>query len=257
MDPKAQLTAAYSKNSKHSNYQVLPRALEPILGKSSLKVHTRYERERLNYVLGKIDVKGKTVLDIGGNTGFFTFECVDAGAKKVVHYEGNKEHSDFVGLAAKSIGHQDKIKTVNNYFTFDGTYNEPFDVILLFNVLHHIGDDYGDKELGVKSAKEEIVKELNSLVKNCSTIVFQLGFNWQGNTNLPLFENGTKKEMIDYVKTGVKEFWDITAIGIAERSNSQITYNDLNDRNIEREDSLGEFLNRPIFILERKAALNE
>lgn len=37
--------------------------------------------------------EGKSVLDIGGNSGFFTFELIEKGAKKIHYYEGNKAPS--------------------------------------------------------------------------------------------------------------------------------------------------------------------
>ena len=80
-------------------------------------------------------------------------------------------------------------------------------------------------------------------------MVFQLGFNWKGNRNLGLFENGSKVELIDFIAEGVKNYWTIEKIGIAEAANNSIEYCDLNDNNIIRNDKIGEFLNRPIFIL--------
>lgn len=42
-------------------------------------------------------------------------------------------------------------------------------------------------------------------------------------------------------------------VGIAQRSEGGlIEYIELNDENIKRDDSLGEFLNRPIFVLKSK-----
>ena len=62
--------------------------------------------------------------------------------------------------------------------------------------------------------------------------------------------------MIDFVKEGIKNLWDIIDIGIAEKNNNSIEYHKLNKNNIERDDSLGEFLNRPIFIFKSRAKLN-
>lgn len=250
MSTKDELIAYYSNTSKHSNYQILPKRLKSILGDNDVVTRTRSEEERLRYVLEKVDFKDKSVLDIGGNTGFFTFELCDAGALKVNHYEGNKEHSEFVGLAAQALDMSDRVKTTNAYFPFDGSFKDKYDVILLFNVLHHIGDDYGDKDTSVERAKSEIITELNGLKDNADTVVFQMGFNWQGDPKKPLFDKGTKEEVIDFVKTGVVGSYVIQAIGIAQRSeDGSIEYADLNDENIKRDDSLGEFLNRPIFIL--------
>jgi SAM-dependent methyltransferase len=251
MDYKEELVKKYSQASKHSNYQILPEKLKKILG-DKVDTKSRYEAERLKFILSKINFQNKTVLDIGGNTGYFTFELVEAGAKKVHCYEGNKEHADFVELAAKALDLRDKVDVTAGYYTFDDSNKASYDVILLFNVLHHVGDDYGNRDIDSKQAKPTILAQLNSLAKYTDELVFQLGFNWQGDVNKPLFENGTKQELIEYVRDGVQGSWDIVSIGIAEKQSDKIIYQELNDKNIERDDSMGEFLNRPIFILKSK-----
>ncbi len=248
MSIKDELINYYSKQSKHSNYQVLPSSLKPILNSKEVDTRTRFEAERLEYILSKIDVQDKSVLDIGGNTGFFIFELIDAGAKIAQLYEGNKEHADFVKLAAKALN-LTNVDVINGYFLFDGSHREHYDIILLLNVLHHLGDDYGDKNLSMEAVKKSIINQLNSLSQQTDLLIFQLGFNWQGNPANGLFEHGTKREMVDYIKDGIKGCWDIVAIGIAEGVDQNVCYLDLNETNIERNDSLGEFLNRPLFIL--------
>lgn len=252
MNVKEELIDHYSKKSKHSNYQVMPTKLKEILDNGDIETRTRSEKERLRYMLDKIDVKGKTVLDIGGNTGFFAFEFLDAGAKKAHLYEGNKEHADFVALAARALGVENDMAVSNNYFKFDDKQTDSYNIVLLLNVLHHLGDDYGDSELSIDQAKVDIIKQLNSLSTQTETLAFQLGFNWQGDPAKPLFEHGTKQEVIEYIRSGTKDRWELLSTGVAERDGENIKYIDLNDSNIERDDSLGEFLNRPIFILRSK-----
>lgn len=252
MSVKDDLFNYYTTKSKHSNYQVLPRRLRALLSSDEVQTKTRYELERLDYILEKITINNKTVLDIGGNTGFFTFELIEAGAKSTHCYEGNKEHADFVRLAAKALDLQN-VRVTNRYFSFEDDVAERYDVILLLNVLHHIGDDYGDDALSMEAALKNIIRQLNSLADKTETLVFQMGFNWQGNINQNLFQHGTKQEMIDFIKDGIKNTWEIIAIGIPERTESGVKYMDLNNKNIARDDSLGEFLNRPLFIFRTKA----
>lgn len=251
MDAKEQLLALYSAQSKHSNYQILPSKLRDILPQSEVATNTRYESERLAYLVHKIVLQDKTVLDIGANTGYFSFEILDQGAASVHYYEGNKEHAAFVGLAAKALGVEDTLKITNGYYAFDGSSKDHYDVALLFNVLHHVGDDYGQKELTIAEAKDVIAQQLNSMSSVADTLVFQLGFNWHGNTTQGLFDGGTKREVIEYVTQVTKGFWDIESIGVAVRdaATGAVSYTDVDQTNIERDDSLGEFLNRPIFIL--------
>ncbi|MCF6204852.1 MAG: hypothetical protein L3J59_14485, partial [Methylococcaceae bacterium] len=83
-------------------------------------------------------------------------------------------------------------------------------------------------------------------------LVFQLGFNWKGDVKKPLFKNGTKEEMISFITKGVESSWEVKSIGIAEKTNNKYIYKNINTNNIKRDDSLGEFLNRPLFILKSK-----
>jgi SAM-dependent methyltransferase len=251
MNDKDKLIEFYSNKSKHSNYQVLPSRLKSILDPQSIQTTTRSELERLKYITSKIDFKNKTVLDIGANTGYFSFELLDRGAKNVHYYEGNKEHAEFVGLAAKLLGLVN-LKITNGYYNFDNPPVNKYDICLLFNVLHHVGDDYGDDKLSINEARAAILKQLNNMSRLADDMVFQMGFNWQGDVKKGLFENGTKKEMIDFVTSGVGEHWDIVTIGVAQKNDGKIEYRELDEKNIERDDSLGEFLNRPIFILKSK-----
>jgi SAM-dependent methyltransferase len=247
----SRLRELYAKKSKHSNYQILPKRLSEIISNDDIDVKSRFELERLEYILRNIDVKNKSILDIGGNSGFFTFEMLENKANKIHYYEGNKDHVDFVKLSAEVLNLEHKMQLTHGYFSFgDEDIKNHYDIILLLNVLHHIGDDFGDGKLSIDIAKKFILKQLNSLAKSSKIIVFQLGFNWKGNRNLCLFENGTKKEMISFIEEGTRNHWKIIKIGIAEDREGIIKYYDLNDKNIERFDHLGEFLNRPIFIME-------
>ncbi|MCQ8131005.1 class I SAM-dependent methyltransferase, partial [Methylomonas rivi] len=190
------------------------------------------------------------ILDIGGNTGYFTFESLNHDAKHVDYYEGNNVHAKFVKEALKVLQLEDKVNIHENYFLFNNIKSEKvYDVVFLLNVLHHIGDDYGDTSLSKEKALESILNSLKSLAGRADVLVLQIGFNWKGDCRLPLFANGTKKEMINFVRDGIKGYFDIVSIGIAEKGEHGVIYNSVNELNIERNDALGEFLNRPIFIL--------
>lgn len=241
------LKELYEKNTKHSNYQILPKALKNVLEESELNILSRHEAERMQYFTSKIDFKGKRIFDIGANTGFFTFESIDTGATSAVVYEGNTNHSEFIEEAAKIVNYPIQINHIYYDFEIDN-YNQ-FDVVLLLNIVHHFGDDYGENTIDKPNAKKQMLSCINNLSFNCHTMIFQMGFNWKGNRHDCLFNEGTKKEQIEFIKDGIKSFWEVEQIGVAEKNNEKVVYIDLNENNINRDDSLGEFLNRPIIIL--------
>lgn len=245
-----ELLALYEISSKHSQYQSLAPELNRLVNADEFMINSsRYEAERMQYILKYLPFTSKHVLDIGGNTGYFTFEALSHGAAFVDYYEGNKDHAKFVKIAAELLGCQNQIAIFDKYYDFDNQLSENYDIVMLLNVLHHVGDDYGDKKLTIAGAKNRILSNLNNLSSKTDYLVFQLGYNWKGNKTLCLFENGLKKEMISYVSQGIEKYWDIISIGIAEMIDGKITYVDVNDSNIKRVDEYGEFLNRPLFIL--------
>jgi SAM-dependent methyltransferase len=247
------LVDLYSKTSKHSNYQKLPTEIGRYLNEDSIKIVSRYENERLLYILKNVTIDNKTVLDIGANTGFFSFELLKAGVKSVYMYEGNKNHADFIKYAAKMINVNDKITINNTYFDFCNNMQDVnFDIVLLLNVLHHVGDDYGDSQITIQTAKNKILESINNFYGKTDILIFQLGFNWQGDRNKPFFSTGTKKEMIEFLQEGISRKWNVLKIGIPISLNDKIEYCDIDDENIKRIDRLGEFLNRPLFIFQSK-----
>lgn len=248
---KDELIRLYQKNTKHSNYQRLPKRIALEI-EDKVFVNTRFEEERLEYICRNVEICDKSILDIGGNSGYFTFELIEKGGK-LDYWEGNKEHAEFVKLLSRYFNiSTDKLKITNNYYPFDCLNRDKYDVILLLNVLHHVGDDFDDKNITIENAKSKIIQNLNRLSINTSYLVFQLGYNWKGNRNCCLFQYGTKQELIQFILEGITNNWDVLKIGIPEKIDNRIVYCDLGEKNILRDDSLGEFLNRPLFILKSK-----
>lgn len=244
-----QLRALYRNASRHSQYQIMPDFLAAVVDPHALdKKWNRYDKERMRYMAEKIDLRGTKVLDVGGNTGYFSFEALDHGAREAVCYEGNPEHCEFMRVAARAFGKRLSVK--NAYMTFDAPLEEGhFDVSLVLNVLHHVGFDFGDRNIDIEAARRYIIKNLNWFADKTTYMVFQIGFSWMTNYDHPLFPNGTKGEMIDMVRAGITGVWDEVAIGIARERGGTTVYEDLSPANIGREDELGEFRNRPLFIL--------
>lgn len=248
MNKKEKLIELYQQNSKHSNYQIMPSALKGIIPDDEINVKSRFEIERMNFLKRHINFKGKRVLDIGGNTGFFAFESIESGATQVDYIEGNSAHANFVKEASSYL--DKNIVVYNNYLDFESNLpNTSYNIVLLFNVLHHFGDDYGDKSVSVEHAKAKMIDSINYFSGKTHCLVLQLGFCWKGDRNSLLFEKGTKQEMIDFVSNAIKGKWSIEVIGVAEELYGETEYKQVSFENIDRNDALGEFRNRPIFIL--------
>jgi SAM-dependent methyltransferase len=249
-----ELLELYTAKSKHSAYQQLPESLLSLMGNPNLEVVKRYEKERFEFILKYLSLAHVSVLDIGGNTGYFTISAIENGARHVDYYEGNEKHADFVHIASLALGIADRIKINKQYFEFKPNIvdQKQYDICFCLNVLHHLGDDFGDRNIGISNAKKEMIESLNSMSYYINIIFFQMGFNWKGDRNRPIFENGTKKEMIQFITDGIFDKWEIVDIAIPENVNGNIEYKKINSNNIERNDKLGEFLNRPIFMLKSK-----
>ncbi|AKJ38886.1 class I SAM-dependent methyltransferase [Methanosarcina barkeri] len=249
-----ELLRLYTAKSKHSAYQQLPESLLSIMGYPRLEVVRRYEKERFEFILESFSLAHSSILDIGGNTGYFTISAIEHGADHVDYYEGNDNHANFVYIASLALGIAEKIKINKQYFGFklNAVDQKQYDICFCLNVLHHLGDDFGCQSIGLSNAKTKMIESLDNLAYYVNVIFFQMGFNWKGDRNIPIFENGTKKEMIQFIADGVSDKWEIVDIAIPENVNGKIKYKKASSENIERNDKLGEFLNRPIFVLKSK-----
>jgi hypothetical protein len=203
----------------------------------------------MRFIENTIDLKNKTIVDIGGNTGFFSFASLEAKADKVILVEGNSSHAEFVSTANSLLGYKNLL-VLHQYFDFESTmFKKPVDVILLMNILHHYGDDFGNNSSSKKVVKEKIIEYINNLASQTTYLVLQIGFCWKGNRNELLFDSGEKKEMIEFIMKGTLGKWEMVKTGIAELINNHTEYLPLSEKNLQRNNQIGEFRNRPIFIL--------
>jgi SAM-dependent methyltransferase len=244
------LNALYRQQSKHSQYQVLPPKLRQLLATEGLETHSRHEDERFLFINSVLDFAGRTVVDIGANTGYFTFRAIEAGARQVLSYEGNPAHADFIRLSAEVLKIGDHLQIRGSYLNLPTeTLGESCDIVLALNVLHHIGDDFGDTSLDATSARALVSEGIRQLLRRCGYLVLQLGYSWKGDRRLPLFERGFKQEQIDFVSASIGSDAEIVAVGMALREGESVVYSSPNNENLRRRDDWGEFLNRPLFIL--------
>lgn len=244
-----QLKQLVQKQSKHSDYQALHPSISTLISKKEYRPLGKAELQRQRYMCALHNFYGKKILDIGANTGYFTFAALEAGADHVQAYEGNSEHASFIAQAAEIINLRKNIEVHSKYFEFqpEPSNSKPFDTGLCLNVLHHLGDDFGDQKLNIDEAKNSISTALQSLSKSCKHLWFQIGFNWKGNKATPLFKTGSKQELIEFIKASCSNTWTLQNIGIFNPKSQQ--YETMNQDLLARFDELGEFLNRPIFLM--------
>ena len=233
--------------SKHSHYQTLHPALSAHIGfPDSYRPRKLLEAERDDFIGRFVDFKGAAVADIGANTGYFTISAMEKGADQITALEGNLHHANFLESCAETMGVSDKIRVQNQYVNFE-PYDLPyFDILMCFNVLHHLGDDFRP-ETQQKDALEKMGHALRQIVMHARTTIFQIGFNWKGDRNSPLTTNGTKQEIVDFVNQSVQGLKVQVLVGCYDKGSR--AYQRMNAQNMARFDDLGEFANRPLFII--------
>src|SRR3989338_6723303 len=107
--------------------------------------------ETADMILPK-DLKGKSVVDVGCQYGYFCHEAKKRNAKEVIGVEIDKENARIARKITDIIG--DKVKIAGNIDELDKTY----DIVLLLNVAHHL---------------EDPIQFIKNLSKKCKTLVIE------------------------------------------------------------------------------------
>ena len=241
------LQELYLQHSKHASYQLVHPILAPYLPDAMGLPAGKLELERQAYFDRCLPLLGARVLDIGTNTGYFSFAALLSGANHVTCYEGNLEHARFVEQGARLAGLSHKLTMNARYFDFLQRFTEAFDVTYCLNVLHHLGDDFGDASLGVETARAQMLQCLNRMASYSRILILQLGFNWKGDVRHPLFAGGEKRALIDFVADGCAEHWLIDEVSVPHPVTR--IYEPVSQHNLPRNNQIGEFMNRPLFKL--------
>lgn len=235
----------YLQRSKHASYQLVHPLVASHLGDTSDLPAGKLERERQAYFDRALPLLGARVMDIGSNTGYFSFGALQSGAQHVTCYEGNVDHAAFVTHCAEVAQVADRLTMHASYFDFMSPITQTYDVTYCLNVLHHLGDDFGDASLGMDAARAQMLRCLNHMAGLTRTLVLQLGFNWKGDVRHPLFEGGEKAALIDFVAQGSTEHWVIEEVTVPNAVSK--VYEPINEDNLPRNNQIGEFMNRPLF----------
>lgn len=82
------------------------------------------------------DLRGRTVLDIGCNAGFYSIEMKRRGAERVVGIDSDRDYLDQARFAAEVSGVDLEFRELSVYDV--GALGERFDVVLFLGVLYHL-----------------------------------------------------------------------------------------------------------------------
>lgn len=82
------------------------------------------------------DLRGRTVLDVGCNAGFYSIEMKRRGADRVVGIDSDARYLAQARLAAEVLGVEIELQNLSVYEV--GRLGERFDVVLFMGVLYHL-----------------------------------------------------------------------------------------------------------------------
>jgi tRNA (mo5U34)-methyltransferase len=82
------------------------------------------------------DLRGRTVLDIGCNAGFYSIEMKRRGAARVVAIDFDQDYLEQARFAAEVSGVDLEFRELSVYDV--GTLGERFDIVLFLGVLYHL-----------------------------------------------------------------------------------------------------------------------
>lgn len=214
---KANLRALYFDNSKHSDYQNVPQFVQETLG---FKVETNRMRRddisRYEYLIRNVDFTGKRVIDIGANTGYFSLNIAHAFGGIVYSYEVNKNHSELITRIADYCNVSNIKVFSQGVGTEDVKALPNADIMILLNILHHMGSDFdGDLVGNVDQLEQGMVDYLKNVRTKVSSLIFQTGYNWGGDNKKPFISDKDEAEKLETtIKILDKAGWKVGNISL-------------------------------------------
>lgn len=260
---KEQLLALYMHSGKHASYQPLPTFVVERLG-VDVPVNPRWRADhgRLDYLKAHFDFSGQRLLDVGANTGLFTTTLAHAyPSSHCVAWELDESSANFIrALAAEfNLANVEVVQQALDYQVAQAMPGH-FDTLLLFNVLHHAGVDFDAALVPDKHALQGYIQGfLKALRPSADCLLYQMGFNWGGDTAQPVAGRNVLTEKLAYVETALAGTgWQVEHIGLVLDSETRqielfdgagaLAQADICDR-LGREGGLSEFYLRPLFKL--------
>lgn len=258
-----QLLALYMHTGKHASYQPLPTFVVDKLGIDvPVNLRWRADHGRLDYLDAHFDFSGQRVLDVGANTGLFATTLAHTYPdSQCLAWELEEKSADFIRVLAAEFG-LTNVEVQQQALDYQLAQAMPahFDTLILFNVLHHAGVDFDTALVPDKDALQEYIQRfLKALRPSADCILYQMGFNWGGDTGQPVAGRNALAEKLAYVQTALEGTgWRIEHIGLVMDSEARrieifdvanaLAQADTCDR-LGREGSLSEFYLRPLFKL--------
>jgi tRNA (mo5U34)-methyltransferase len=115
--------------------------------------YPRIKFDRFAHVIPQ-DLRGKTVLDIGCNGGFYSIEMKRRGAERVLGIDSDPAYLAQARFAASVMGADIELRLLDVYDV--GTLREKFDVVLFLGVLYHLRHPL----LALDLLREHVVKDV-------------------------------------------------------------------------------------------------
>jgi tRNA (mo5U34)-methyltransferase len=100
------------------------------------------------------DLSGKTVLDIGCNAGFYSFEMKRRGAARVVGIDSDPDYLAQARFAAEVLGYEVDFRLLDVYDV--GALRQRFDLVVFMGVLYHLRHPL----LALDLLHEHVVKDM-------------------------------------------------------------------------------------------------
>lgn len=182
-DALERIQRAASARGKHTDYQRLPDFL-PQHVKDCIPVTSMHlEKERLDWMLERVDFREKRVIEIGANSGYFSLMLARTQKARVDAYEPFPAHAEFTRVLAQVCGLQTAVSVHEEPVTLESISRLPtVDVLIFLNVIHHAGFDFDDGSHATdKEQWWRFASDYLSRLKAVSDImVFQMGYTLGG-----------------------------------------------------------------------------
>lgn len=102
------------------------------------------------------DLRGKTVLDIGCNAGFYSIEMKRRGAARVLGIDSDERYLAQARLAAQVLGFESDVEFAKLDVYDVGAIGEKFDLVIFMGVLYHLRHPL----LALDLIREHVAKDL-------------------------------------------------------------------------------------------------